>query len=267
MSVASTFIEMMHEQSVAFARFSEHRPRPEAPSASAFDQRSITPEAFQPPSPPYMASGYGQHRPMPVQEGNRPSGYEYEADEYSQDALTSRRRRTAPFPAQAQDQFFSHDYEHGSCREHEPDLDLDLLDCPFHDFTVKSLRARELFIAHVPFDMSEEELKGLCSQYGDVNSVSIMYHDMCVSRCYAYVKFDLQSSADEALLRLNYHEVSTISSFDLFSQQLTTTNTNTLLLLFMYLHFTGSWETSLCRLCDEEEDEAVTSTRKVSQPQ
>ena len=105
---------------------------------------------------------------------------------------------------------FSHEHECGSFRDGEFfDLDLDLdLDCPFHDYSVKSLRAKELFIAHVPVDMSEEELKELCSQYGDVISASIMYHDMGVSRSYAYVKFDLQSAADDALLRLNHHEVS-----------------------------------------------------------
>ena len=231
MSVASTLIDMMQQQSIAFARYSEHHPRypfpysneVEAPSASASasDQRSITPEVeqFQPPTPPYIDMPYGQHqhRPMPVHEQepwtwtwsvHRPFSdyvYAYE-NEYSEDAL----RRTAPFPAQAQVPPFSHEYECGSCRDDEPlDFDLDL-DCPFHDYSVKSLRAKELFIAHVPVDMSEEELKlkELCSQYGDVISASIMNHGMGVSRCYAYVKYDLQSAADDALLRLNHHEVS-----------------------------------------------------------
>ena len=230
-SQAATLIDMMQQQSIAFARYSEHHPRypypysneVEAPSASALasDQRSITitPEAeqFQPPTPPYididMPYGQHQHRPMPVHEQepwtwtwsvHRPFSdyvYAYE-NEYSEDAL----RRTAPFPAQAQVLPFSHEYECGSCRDDES-LDLDL-DCPFHDYSVKSLRAKELFIAHVPVDMSEEELKELCSQYGDVISAYIMYHGMGVSRCYAHVKFDLQSAADDALLRLNHHEVS-----------------------------------------------------------
>ena len=82
MSVASTLIDMMQQQSMAFARYSEHHPRHpypysnevEAPSASALasDQRSITPEVeqFQPPTPPYIDMPYGQHqhRPMPVHE-------------------------------------------------------------------------------------------------------------------------------------------------------------------------------------------------------
>ena len=217
--VASTFIDTMNQQPVAFARFSEDHPRnpypshnEEAPSASVIDQRSITPEAFQPPSSPYMTSGYGQSWG-----GNYPSDYVYANDyEYSEGIL----RRTTPFPAQAQEQvqIFSNDFECDSCREdihhqqnHDSDLDVDL-DCPFHDYSVKSLRGKELFIAHVPVDMSEEELKQLCSQYGDVISASIMYHDMGVSRCYAYVKFEQQSAADDALLRLNHHEVSIPSS-------------------------------------------------------
>ena len=216
--ICVAFTETMNQQPVAFARFSENHPNPnhpypssneEAPSASALYQRSITPEAFQQPSPPYMASGsgYGQHRPMPVLQGqeiwsgNSPSGYE--VDEYSEGTL--RRLRAAPFPAQAQP--FSREYELDSCREHEG-LDPD---CPYHDYSVKSLRARELFIAHVPVDMNEEELKELCLRYGNVISVSIMYHGTGVSpspRCYAFVKFEQQSAADDALLKLNHHEVS-----------------------------------------------------------
>ncbi len=215
-------IDLINQQPVAFARYSEDHPNHPYPSyndneeaPSALDQRSITPEAFEPPSHPYMASGYENHRPMLVQSwsGNRPS--DYEVDEYSQDTLALYRRRTATFQAQAQaqEQPFSHahKYELDSDSEHEPDLDLDL-GCPFHDYSVKSSRARELFIAHVPVDMNEEELKELCSKYGDVISASIMYHGMGVSsRCfnaYAYVTFEQQGAADDALLKLNHHEVS-----------------------------------------------------------
>ncbi len=213
MCVASAFIDTMNQQSVMLARYSEDHPNYpypsyiEAPSASALYQRSITPEA----SPPYMS---WQHRPMIEQgqetwSGNSPSDYP-NGYEYSEGTLC----RMAPFQAQAQGQVLPCECEYGSCHEHfhhqqkhDSDLDLDL-DCPFHDYSVKSLRARELFIAHVPVDMNEEELKDLCSQYGDIMSASIMFHDMGVSRCYGYVMFEQQSAADDALLKLNHHEVS-----------------------------------------------------------
>eukprot|EP00984_Skeletonema_dohrnii_P005130 scaffold1812_cov123-Skeletonema_dohrnii-CCMP3373.AAC.1 len=89
-----------------------------------------------------------------------------------------------------------------------PDADSEDPDCdiPLLEYSVKSRRGKELFVAHIPFDMTEEELLALCSQYGDVMSASIMRHDLGVSKCFAYVKFKLQSAADNALLRLNHYE-------------------------------------------------------------
>ena len=96
-----------------------------------------------------------------------------------------------------------------------PDADSDDHDCdiPLLEYSVKSRRGKELFVAHIPFDMTEAELLALCSQYGDVISASIMRHDLGVSKCFAYVKFKLQSAADNALLRLNHYEVSIIMRF------------------------------------------------------
>ena len=93
-----------------------------------------------------------------------------------------------------------------------PDADSDDhdSDIPLLEYSVKSRRGKELFVAHIPFDMTEAELLALCSQYGDVMSASIMRHDLGVSKCFAYVKFKLQSAADNALLRLNHYEVSII---------------------------------------------------------
>ncbi|KAK1735005.1 RNA-binding protein [Skeletonema marinoi] len=90
-----------------------------------------------------------------------------------------------------------------------PDADSDDhdYDIPLLEYSVKSRRGKELFVAHIPFDMTEAELLALCSQYGDVISASIMRHDLGVSKCFAYVKFKLQSTADNALLRLNRYEV------------------------------------------------------------
>ena len=90
----------------------------------------------------------------------------------------------------------------------DPDFDIPLL-----EYSVKSRRGKELFVAHIPFDMTEAELLALCSQYGDVMSAPIMHHDLGVSKCFAYVKFKLQSAADNALLRLNHYEVSIIMRF------------------------------------------------------
>mmetsp|Transcript_11616 Transcript_11616/g.17443 ORF Transcript_11616/g.17443 Transcript_11616/m.17443 type:complete len:254 (+) Transcript_11616:148-909(+) len=90
-----------------------------------------------------------------------------------------------------------------------PDADSDDpdSDTPLLEYSEKSRRGKELFVAHIPFDMTEAGLLALCSQYGDVMSASIMRHDLGVSKCFAYVKFKLQSAADNALLRLNHYEV------------------------------------------------------------
>ena len=137
------------------------------------------------------------HEPAPAQEepstADRPSDY----DEYDEDE------------AEAQQQSFSHEYDSYFVYDHEDEAaDFDL-----QDYAVKPKRGRELFIAHVPFDMSDEELKELCSQFGDVVSASIKRHDLVdtqVSKCFAYVKFEQQSDADDALLRLNAYEVSMV---------------------------------------------------------
>ena len=112
--------------------------------------------------------------------------------------------------AEAHERSFSHEYDSYFVHDHEDEADYDL-----QDYAVKPKRGRELFIAHVPFDMSDEELKELCSQFGDVVSASIASikrHDLVdtqVSKCFAYVKFEQQRDADDALLRLNAYEVST----------------------------------------------------------
>jgi hypothetical protein len=91
-----------------------------------------------------------------------------------------------------------------------PYADADDPDCdnPLLEYSAKSLRGKDLFVYHLPSDMTEEELRELFSQHGDVISASIMHHDLGVSKCYAIVKFKLQSAADNALLRLNHYEVS-----------------------------------------------------------
>ena len=146
--------------------------------------------SFQQPPLPQV------HEPAPAQEepstADRPSDdYEYDEDD-----------------AEAQEQSFSHEYDSYFEHDHEDKADYDL-----QDYAVKPKRGRELFIAHVPVDMSDEELEELCSQFGDVVSASIKRRDLedtQVSKCFAYVKFEQQSDADDALLRLNAYEVSMV---------------------------------------------------------
>ena len=154
---------------------------------------------FQQPSHPHPHVPYAVYEPVPSQEpstdADHPFDYELDDDEDS-----------------SQVQAFSHEYEYGLCfvddHQHEPDFD-----CPLQEYAIKPKRGKELFIGHLPFDMSEEELKGLCSQFGDVVSAYIKRYgveDMEMSGCVAYVTFEQQSDADNALLRLNHYEVSII---------------------------------------------------------
>jgi hypothetical protein len=149
----------------------------------------------QPPLQVQVQSGV--HEPAPAQEEpSTADPFDYYYYEYDEDE------------AEAQERSFSHEYDSYFVHDHEDEADYDL-----QDYAVKPKRGRELFIAHVPVDMSDEELEDLCSQFGDVVSASIKRHDLedtQVSKCFAYVKFEQQSDADDALLRLNAYEVSMV---------------------------------------------------------
>ena len=69
-------------------------------------------------------------------------------------------------------------------------------------------KSKELFVRHLPFNMTEEELRGLFSQNGVVTRASIALHPLSGQPCYAFVKFKLQSAADNAIMRLNKFPVS-----------------------------------------------------------
>ena len=56
--------------------------------------------------------------------------------------------------------------------------------------------------------MTEEELRDLFSPHGVVTRASIARHQSGKSRGYAFVKFKLQSAADNAIMRLDKYEVS-----------------------------------------------------------
>jgi RNA recognition motif-containing protein len=56
--------------------------------------------------------------------------------------------------------------------------------------------------------MTDKELRDLFSQHGVVTRASIARHQSGKSRGYAFVKFKLQSAADNAIMRLDKYEVS-----------------------------------------------------------
>ena len=208
-SVASTSTSMAMMQQPAFVWATYSEPHPHYASYNeAPEPCSYTPKAHQfqpPPSPPDADADADSDDPdsdIPLLEYSVKSrrGKELFVAPYTED-------EAAPEPYSYTPK--AHQFQPPPS---PPDADSDDPDCdiPLLEYSVKSRRGKELFVAHIPFDMTEAELLGLCSQYGDVISASIMRHDLGVSKCFAYVKFKLQSAADNALLRLNHYEVSII---------------------------------------------------------
>jgi hypothetical protein len=107
-----------------------------------------------------------------------------------------------PSPAQVQMQAFLNDFPMDL---HQPSP---AEESPLNGYSMKSPRGKELFVCHLPSEMTDEELRDLFSQYGVVIRVSIVRHKQKESRSFAFVIFKLQIDADEALLRLNAYEVS-----------------------------------------------------------
>ena len=79
---------------------------------------------------------------------------------------------------------------------------------PLQDYAARSAPNKVLFVHDVPHDMTEDELKGLFSNYGTVVRVSLVVHAGRNRSRYAFVHFRRQEDADEALLRLNNYQVS-----------------------------------------------------------
>ena len=100
-------------------------------------------------------------------------------------------------------------FSHGSSRReinHQPSPEPD--SCPRGCSSEPRGKSKELFVRHLPFNMTEEELRGLFSQNGVVTRASIALHPLSGQPCYAFVKFKLQSAADNAIMRLNKFPVS-----------------------------------------------------------
>ena len=120
---------------------------------------------------PSISPPYMQHQPVPVQES-----FQYPSV-YDVDVL----RTSAPYPVQqVQTQ------AHAPCKG----------------------KGKELHVRHLPSDMTEEELRDLFSPHGVVTRASIARRQSGKSRGYAFVKFKLQSAADNAIMRLDKYEVS-----------------------------------------------------------
>eukprot|EP00984_Skeletonema_dohrnii_P026328 scaffold15679_cov74-Skeletonema_dohrnii-CCMP3373.AAC.1 len=153
-------------------------------------------------SPPYM-----QHQPVPVQDS-----FQYPSV-YGVDAL----RTSAPYPVQqvqTQAQAFSYDRDSNQpSPQSQSDSDSD--SSPREsESSAKSpprckgkCKGKELHVRHLPSDMSEEELRDLFSQHGVVTRASIARHQSGKSRGYAFLKFKLQSAADNAMMRLDKYEI------------------------------------------------------------
>jgi hypothetical protein len=144
-------------------------------------------------SPPHV-----QHQPAQVQVFHGPSVYD-EVEDFL------RTTTTTPSPAQVQMQAFLHDDSPMDLHQPSP-----AEESPLNEYSMKSPRGKELFVCHLPSEMTDEELRDLFSQYGVVIRVSIVRHkpEPEESRSFAFVKFEKQIDADEALLRLNDYEVS-----------------------------------------------------------
>ena len=157
---------------------------------------------------PSISPPYTQHQPVPVQESFKyPSVYDV-------DVL----RTSAPYPVQqvqtqAQAQAFSYDRD-----IHQPSSQSDSDSDPSPRARESSAKSpprrkgngKELHVRHLPSDMTEEELRDLFSTHGVVTRASIARHQSGKSRGYAFVKFKLQSAADNAIMRLDKYEVSII---------------------------------------------------------
>eukprot|EP00577_Skeletonema_sp_RCC1716_P032421 CAMPEP_0113407030 /NCGR_PEP_ID=MMETSP0013_2-20120614/19831_1 /TAXON_ID=2843 ORGANISM="Skeletonema costatum, Strain 1716" /NCGR_SAMPLE_ID=MMETSP0013_2 /ASSEMBLY_ACC=CAM_ASM_000158 /LENGTH=255 /DNA_ID=CAMNT_0000292923 /DNA_START=183 /DNA_END=950 /DNA_ORIENTATION=+ /assembly_acc=CAM_ASM_000158 len=156
---------------------------------------------------PSISPPYTQHQPVPVQES-----FQYPSV-YDVDVL----RTSAPYPVQqvqtqAQAQAFSHDRDiHQPSPQSQSDSDSD--SSP-RESSAKSPppckgNGKELHVRHLPSDMTDEELRDLFSQHGVVTRASIARRQSGKSRSrgYAFVKFKLQSAADNAIMRLDKYEI------------------------------------------------------------
>ncbi|HTQ29504.1 MAG TPA: RNA-binding protein [Puia sp.] len=68
--------------------------------------------------------------------------------------------------------------------------------------------SKTLFVAGIPYDMDDEELKQIFEDYGVVNSARvIMDKETGKSRGFGFVEMSAEAEADEAISRLNGGEL------------------------------------------------------------
>lgn len=169
-SVTSTPMPMMHSQSLPWAScYSE--PQPQYPHY--YDDRSTWDHALGHSSAVHHnhihpSPPYVQHQPVQVQASSHVS-----------------------FP--------------GDLRQPSPDA---ADDSRLHEYSAKSPRGKELFVSHLPSEMTDDKLRDLFSAYGVVIRASIARHKSGEPRSFAFVKFKHQGNADQALLHLNNYQVS-----------------------------------------------------------
>jgi hypothetical protein len=210
--VAST--AMMNSSSIQWASYSEPQYSWDQPHPHFFHTPPVHPSAnpsvgaYGPqvhhnhfhPSPPL----YVQHQPPPVQEQESFPFHGcpcVDAEDYF-----LHNQNTTPSPAQVQVEAFPDDSFPRDPLQPSPDAGDD--DSYLNEYSTKSPRGKELFVYHVPFNMTNDDLRDLFSQYGVIIRASIARHQSGEPRSFGFVKFKLQSAADEALLRLNNYQVS-----------------------------------------------------------
>lgn len=159
--------------------------------------------------PHYGNHAYGHHLANGL-DPQAPYQWLYQPGVYLQDAedlqfYDEEMTRTSAFPSSLQG-YYSHDSFPGgsTTRPSSPADD----DSPLGDYSTRPPRGKELFVYHLPFEMTNGELRDIFSQHGTVTRTTIARHASGASQGYAFVKFKKQDAADDALLRLNHYEVS-----------------------------------------------------------
>lgn len=79
-------------------------------------------------------------------------------------------------------------------------------------YATKAPRGKQLFVHNLPSDYTEGQLRHLFSEFGQIVTVTINHpgHESAKLTSHGFVVFDVQTEADDALLRLNCHQVSRI---------------------------------------------------------
>jgi RNA recognition motif-containing protein len=72
------------------------------------------------------------------------------------------------------------------------------------EYPLEYCMAKNLYVGNLPFEVTEDELRTLFSQVGEVSSVNIITDRYTgQSRGFAFVEMTTQQAADEAIKRFN----------------------------------------------------------------